>query len=147
MTGARLCPKDQPQQGRVQRRAEPLQRASPCAAAATGTSPTVALRTLERAGVCSDQHSGLIQDSPDERLVPPHPGPPAGRGNTASRAATSRGALDWRKCGGRFSLSPREGQGEGARLFLTAIWNQRSLAPERWNGTEPRWPPRFPPKA
>src|SRR5437899_6395513 len=29
--------------------------------------------------------------------LPPHPGPPAGRGNTASRAARSRGALDWRK--------------------------------------------------
>src|SRR5258708_8607786 len=39
--------------------------------------------------------------------------------------------------------SPR-GEGRGARLFLTAIWNQRSLTPEKWNGTEPRWTPRFP---
>ncbi len=37
---------------------------------------------------------------------------PSGRGNTASRAATSPGALDWRKRGGRFSLSP----GERARV-------------------------------
>src|SRR5467141_1660461 len=36
---------------------------------------------------------------------------PAGRGNSASRAATSPGALDWRKRGGRFSLSPRERAG------------------------------------
>ena len=42
----------------------------------------------------------------------PSPWPsPAGRGNTASRAATSRGAQDWRKRGGRFSLSPRERAG------------------------------------
>src|SRR5258708_18538287 len=39
--------------------------------------------------------------------------------------------------------SPR-GEGRGARLFLTAIWNQRSLTPEKWKGTEPRWTPRFP---
>src|SRR5207245_177317 len=42
----------------------------------------------------------------------PSPWPsPAGRGNTASRAATSRGALDWRERGRRFSLSPRERAG------------------------------------
>ena len=42
----------------------------------------------------------------------PSPRPsPAGRGNTASRAATSRGALDWRKRGERFSLSRRERAG------------------------------------
>jgi len=33
---------------------------------------------------------------------------PAGRGNTAPRAATSREVLDWRKRGRRFSLAPRE---------------------------------------
>ena|SRR2546428_5145908 len=37
---------------------------------------------------------------------------PFGRGNTASRAATSRGALDWRKRVERFSLSPRAGARE-----------------------------------
>src|SRR6266568_4475017 len=45
---------------------------------------------------------------------PPSPSPwpsPAGRGNTGSRAATSRGALDWRRRGERFSLSPRERAG------------------------------------
>ena len=42
------------------------------------------------------------------RLVPSPLPSPSGRGNTASRAATSRGALDWRKRVERFSLSPRE---------------------------------------
>src|SRR6266849_9675677 len=37
---------------------------------------------------------------------------PPGRGNTAPRAATSPGALDWRERGGRFSLS-WGGRGEG----------------------------------
>ncbi len=42
----------------------------------------------------------------------PLPSPsPSGRGNTASRAATSPNALDWRKRGGRFPLSPRERAG------------------------------------
>ena len=36
---------------------------------------------------------------------------PSGRGNTASRAATRRGALDWRKRVERFSLSPGERAG------------------------------------
>jgi hypothetical protein len=44
------------------------------------------------------------------RSPSPWPSPP-GRGDTASRAATSPGALDWRKRGGRFSLSPRERAG------------------------------------
>src|SRR2546425_12798681 len=44
--GARLCPQDQPQRGRIGGRAEPPQRASPGAAAATGASPTVALRAF-----------------------------------------------------------------------------------------------------
>src|SRR5260370_36744860 len=43
------------------------------------------------------------------RLVPPHPGPPSGRGNNASRAAGSRGALDRRKRSVRFSLSSGKG--------------------------------------
>ena len=36
---------------------------------------------------------------------------PSGRGNTVPRAATSRGAPDWRKRGGRFSLSSGRGLG------------------------------------
>src|SRR5712691_3922351 len=76
----------------------------------------------------------------------PSPWPsPAGRGNTAPRAATSRGALDWRKLGGRFSLlyvffhlpcsaesrtgrwgrhTPCRGCGAGAGA-LVALWNRQ----------------------
>src|SRR5258708_1137031 len=36
---------------------------------------------------------------------------PSGRGNTAPRAATRRGVLDWGKRGRRFSLAPRERAG------------------------------------
>src|SRR5713226_9803627 len=38
--------------------------------------------------------------------------------DTASPAATSRDALDWRKRGGRFSLSPRERAGERRCVFI-----------------------------
>src|SRR6266849_2089428 len=45
--GARLCPKDQPQQVQMLRRVELFRRDLPFACAATGDSPTVALRTLQ----------------------------------------------------------------------------------------------------
>src|SRR2546428_656146 len=42
---------------------------------------------------------------------------PLGRGNTASRAATSPAALDWRKLGARFSLYRREREPHRASTF------------------------------
>src|SRR5947209_15233452 len=41
---------------------------------------------------------------------------PSGRGKPAAPAATSRGALDWRKRGRRFSLSPRERAGVRGKI-------------------------------
>src|SRR6266849_1035695 len=80
----------------------------------------VLLRT--RREICFRQHRLLARGAGRVELVnsvrpfwvaasrSPSPWPsPSGRGDTASRAATSRDALDWRKRGGRFSLSPRAG--------------------------------------
>src|SRR6266436_2693067 len=50
------------------------------------------------------------------------PSPPAGGGNTALRAATSRGALDWRDRGGRFSLSPSARERENDSPSSNAAW-------------------------
>ena len=46
----------------------------------------------------------------NELVFPGHPSPSLSR-NTASRAATSRGAPDWRKRSVRFSLSSGRGLG------------------------------------
>ena len=48
MGGARLCPKDQPQQDRGRGRPESIQRTPACDDSAAGASPTAALRPLER---------------------------------------------------------------------------------------------------
>ncbi len=69
----------------------------------------------------------------------PSPWPsPAGRGNTASRAATSRGALDSPRSGGRFSLSPGERAGVRGKVALERPMRLRSAIQGRDSRTTQR---------